>query len=83
MHACYVFWFSLDSLVALAVSRSSLERFFVPMLQGIAACRGNSNFFLAFFDGLFKFSIFRSDETDTSQFSSIVELWLLNTPFLA
>ena len=46
MHACFVFL--LDSVVSLAVSRSLFERFFVPILQGIAASIGISNFFLAF-----------------------------------
>ena len=34
------------------------------------------------FNGFFMLFVFRIDEVDTSRFSSIVELWLLNSPFL-
>ena len=71
MHACFVFWIVLDSLV----SRSLLGRFFVPILQSIAT----SNFFLAL-NGFLVLSIFRVDEMPLSLVLSI-ELWLFG-PFL-
>ena len=37
-------------------------------------------FCLAFFDGIFLLFVFRIDEVDISQFSIIVELWILNSP---
>ena len=44
MHACFVFWILLDSLVALAVSRSLFQRLYVFMLQGIAPSIGIFDF---------------------------------------
>ena len=80
MHACFVL--TVDSAVSLAVSCRFFERFFVPILQNIAAFIGTSNFFLAFFDGLLKLSIFRIDEMNTSQSPSIIEFRLLDWSLL-
>ena len=47
----------------------------VPLVQGIAASIGTSDFFLHV-DGFFIFTIFRIVELNASQPSSIMELWL-------
>ena len=61
--------------------RSSSKRFLVSIWHGMAASERASSAFPCFHDFLTLF-VFRIDEVDTPQFSSTVELWLLNCPFL-
>ena len=75
MHACFVFGILLES--PLFASRSwSQEDFFVCSVA--KHCRIHSNFQLCpcVLDGFFVFTIFRIDETNASQLSSVVDLWL-------
>ena len=66
---------TLGFLVCVSVSTrynfpQLLKRLLHSILQGVAAPKSVSSFFRTI------------DEVNTSQFSSIVELWLLNSPFL-
>ena len=74
---------SLDSVIPrAAVSCSLLKRFLVSILQGMTEFIGTSNFFLAFFDGFLVLAIFRINEVNSSQFSSIVRLCFFTYLFL-
>ena len=52
------------------------------LLHGIAVAIGLHNFLLCVFENFWIFSIFRIDDVNASQSSSIIELWLLGCPFL-
>ena len=76
VHAFFKKKIVLDSSLSLTVHRSFFKHFFVPVLQSIAASIIISNFFLAFLMASISLSIFQIDETNASQSSSVVNLWL-------
>ena len=83
MHACFVFWILLESLVSRAVSHTQLVG---ALLRSHFArhCRLHPylQLFHAFFNGFLVLSIFWMDEINVSQFLSIIELWFFDGPFM-
>ena len=67
MHACFVFWILLGSLVPLSVPSSLLGRLVAPQLAKHSRL---------------ELSIIQINEVDASQFLSIVELWFFDGPLL-
>ena len=75
---------SLESIGCITFRFSFLKagEFLCPFLA--RHCRLHWNFQLSpcVVDGFLKFTIFRIDETNASQSSSVIEFWLLVCPFL-
>ena len=81
MHACFVF----GNLVGFTTLRSSFLKpgeFLGPFLARHCRLHWNSQLSSCVFDGFFIFTIFRIDEINASQPSSIVEFGFLFCPFL-
>ena len=78
-------WFSCESWCShsLQFPVASLRGFLVSILQGIAASFGASNFYLAFLIVSWSSPSSASIKKDASQFSSVVELWLFQSPWRA
>ena len=82
MHACFVFWIFLDSSLSLTLARSFFERFFVsPFCKALPPPWESPNF-ASRFDGFSAPSIFQIDGLNASRSSSVVDLWLFNSPLL-